>query len=314
MQHPPEVSAIVVTWNSIRWIAACLESLIEDLKTCSYEIMVVDNASSDGTADSVQERFPEVRLIRNTKNVGFAMACNQALLLNRAEYVLFLNPDTKILPGAVRTLVEFMNKQPQAGAVGPILLNPDGSLQLTGNAAPSLRNIFSETFFLDRLFPRSPVWGAHKQSHRDRAGLMEVDWTMGACLMVRRSALEKVGPYDENFFLFFEETDLCLRLKKAGYKIFVIQEAKVIHYGGTGLAHYTAHKIVNYHKSLFYFAQKYFTRRQRWTLRIIILVRTGIRLMVWAILLPYYGKVSVEKLKGYGAVLKVCFYPMKALR
>lgn len=303
MQRQPEVSVIIVTWNAASYIATCLESLMDDLKSIYHEIVLVDNASSDGTAELVQERFPRITLIKNSQNVGFARACNQALLAKPADYVLFLNPDTKVLPGAVGTLIEFMKNHPRTGAVGPTLLNPDGSSQLTGNAAPSLKNLFYEIFFLDRVFPKSRIFGRHKMSYLDRTDSLEVDWTMGACLMMRKSALDKVGAYDENFFLYFEETDLCLRLKKAGYQIYVAPQARVIHFGGGGPAHYTAKKIIEYHKSLSYFSRKYFTPRQTAGLRVLIFLRTVIRLLTWILLFPFFGDVAIEKLKGYKGVL-----------
>jgi len=307
MQHKPEVSVIIVTWNATSFITTCLESLVYDLKVFTYDIILVDNASTDGTADVVHERFPMIRLIRNTQNVGFARACNQALMECGAEYILFLNPDTKTLSGAITTMIEFMRQHPEAGAIGPTLLNSDGSLQMIGKVAPSLKNLFLETFFLERFFPRSTAFEAHKMSYRDQTDSLEVDWTMGACLMMRKSALDKVGAYDENFFLFFEETDLCLRLKQAGYKIFVVPKARVIHFGGGGPAHYTAHKILEYHKSLFYFAKKHFTKWQNKWLKILVLLRTGIRMMVWMALLPFMRTVAIEKLKGYSGVLGLYF-------
>jgi GT2 family glycosyltransferase len=301
-----KLSIVVVSFNTRELLEQCLHSIREQTKT-DYEIIVVDNASTDGTPDLIQQQFPDVRLIRNLQNVGFARACNQALAGNRAEYVLFLNPDTKVLAGTIQTLIGFMNSHPEAGATGPTLLNSDGSLQLAGNTFPNLKNLWIESLFLDRIFPKNPIWGFHKLSYIDRSVPLKVDWTMGSCLLVRREALNKIGGFDEYFFLFFEETDLCLRLRQAGYEIYVVPETKVLHAGGASRPeNYNADKIVNYHKSLFYYFQKHYPVRSVWV-KPVIVVRSAIRIPLWLILYPLYTRTACEKLKGYAEVLRLCF-------
>lgn len=303
----PEITVIIVTWNSIEWITKCLESLRKDLISFSCQIVVVDNASTDQTTDLIQNQFHDVVLLKNPRNSGFAWACNQALSQCRSEYVLFLNPDTAVLPGMTRTLIDFMKAHPQAGAIGPTLLNSDGSLQLSGNTFPSLKNLWFETFFIDRLFPKSPIFGSHKLSHADRSRPFQVDWTMGACLMMRKSALDQVGGFDEHFFLFFEETDLCFRLRNAGYEIYVIPEAKVIHRGGASRPeNYNAHKIIHYHRSLFHYFRKHVPVKPVWV-KLVVFMRSLLRIVLCLLMYPTCRNAVHEKLKGYTKVLRLCF-------
>lgn len=301
-----ELSVIIVSWNSAQWIERCLSSLTAALEGIASEILVVDNASEDATVALTHRHFPQVRLLQNSHNAGFGKACNQALAISRGEFVLFLNPDTQVQPGMAKILLHFMRTHPEAGAVGPTLLNPDGSLQLSGNTFPALSNLWVEALFLDRCFPAHPLFGRHKLSHVDRTVVHEVDWTMGACLCVPHVVLEKIGGFDERFFLFFEDTDLCWRIRSAGYAIFFLPTARVVHFGGGGPEHYTAPKILAYHQSLFVFARKYFRRQQQQWLWLLVWVRTLIRLGGWIGLLPFFRHVALQKVVGYGAVLKLC--------
>jgi GT2 family glycosyltransferase len=306
VEKSPVLSVIIVAWNSAPWIEPCLSSLMVDLQGIAGEVIVVDNASMDTTVDLIHRRFPQVRLLQNPHNAGFGRACNQALAISRGEFVLFLNPDTHIQPGMVQTLLHFLRAHPEAGAVGPTLLNPDGSLQLSGNSFPSLTNLWVEAFFLDRCFPAHPLFGGHKLSHVDRTVVREVDWVMGACLLAPQAVLEKIGGFDERFFLFFEDTDLCWRMRQAGYAVFFLPTARLVHFGGASPEHYTAPKILAYHHSLFLFARKYFRQQQQQWLRLLVWVRTLIRLGGWIGLLPFFRQAALQKIVGYGAVLKMC--------
>ncbi len=302
-----KISVIIVTWNASSWIANCLKSLKSDLSAFSHSIIIVDNASSDQTVSYIKTQFPEAILIENKINAGFAQACNTALLKSHSEYVLFLNPDTEVIPGMTKSLLAFMEKHPEAGAIGPTLLNPDGTLQLSGNTFPNLKNILSESFFLDRLFPNSRFFGSHKMSHIDRSKVLKVDWTMGSCLFVRREALDKAGNFDSNYFLFFEETDLCLRLRNAGYEIYLLPTARLIHFGGASSPElYNAEKIIYYHKSLFYYFRKHMPH-QLIFLKMILFSRSLLRILLWLALYPANAKTATEKLLGYGKTLKLFF-------
>jgi hypothetical protein len=235
----PTLSIIIVNWNTRDLLAQCLESVRRDVQTfkrsnvrtckrASVETFVVDNASTDGSAQMVRERFPWVRLIENEENVGFARANNQAIRQSRGRYVLLLNPDTEVQPGALETLVRFMDDHPQAGAAGVRLLNPDGTLQRSTYLLPTLSREFWRLFHLDALWPYS----CYRINDWDLSLPRQVDIVQGACLAVRREALERIGLLDEEFFIYSEEVDLCYRLLRDGWSIYWVPQAKVVHYEG----------------------------------------------------------------------------------
>jgi hypothetical protein len=191
-------------------------------------MIVVDNASSDGSCEMIRREFPEVRLFSNQSNVGFAKGNNQGLQEARGRFILLLNPDTKLFPSSLRIMVEFLDSHPDVGAVGPLLQNPDGSLQPSCNPAPTLFREIWRLFHLDKLYPLA----SYRQSAWDRHTPRQVDVLQGAYLMVRRAALDDVGELDAAYFMYSEEVDLCYRLRKAGWGLVWVPEAKVVHYGG----------------------------------------------------------------------------------
>ncbi|MQL52257.1 glycosyltransferase [Desulfofundulus thermobenzoicus] len=295
---PPEIDVIIVTYNAARYIEACLESLLARNRRYSYRITVVDNASTDGTPDLITTKFPSVKLRRSVENLGFACANNLAAADSQGEYVVFLNPDTEVKEGALDRLIDFLEAHPDAGAVGPKLLNGDGSPQLTGNTFPSLRNLFFETLFLDRLFPRSRIFGDHKLSWWNRQEASPVDWVMGACLAVRREVGVKLGWFDTRFYMYFEETDLYRRIWDAGYKVYYVPQAEVIHFGGIGPKAYSGQKVLWWHQSLFYYFRKHHPGKLI-LLRPLIFFRSLLRSGLWLLLTVRYGGFAWEKARGY---------------
>jgi len=210
-------------------MASCLTSIkYVELLDNHYEVLVVDNASTDGSVEMARERFPQVRLMANPRNVGFATANNQAIRQSMGRYVLLLNPDTEVRPGAVEALVDFMEKNPLAGAAGARLLNPDGSLQYSCSPRPTLWREFLRLFHLPGVRPD----GYYEMGDWDLSSPHKVDVLLGACLMLRREALVQVGLLDEGFFMYSEEVDLCLRLQQAGWGLYWVPESQVVHYGG----------------------------------------------------------------------------------
>ncbi len=224
----PSVTAVVVSWNVRDPLRECLSALRDEASGCLLEIFVVDNASPDGSAAMVAAEFPEARLIANSDNTGFAAACNQALRGARGQYFALVNPDARVAPGALGKLVRFLSGRPQAGAAGPCLLNPDGSLQPNGGPFPSLWGTFLRVVRVSaiarRWYDRRFRWG---RGDFDRAA--RVQQLSGACLMLRRAALEGVGLLDEQFFLYFEEVDWLLRARQAGWEAWYVPSARVTH-------------------------------------------------------------------------------------
>ena len=223
-----DLSIVIVSWNVEKLLASCLDSIYSSPPRCSFDIWVVDNASTDGTPGMVRERYPQVRLIENQHNMGFAAANNQAIRKCAGSYVLLLNPDTVVCPDALNGLMDHLETHPRAGAAGPRLLNPDGSLQYSCSPAPTL---WTETRRLIH-FPGTRHDGTYEMSTWDPSRIRQVEVLLGACLLLRREALQTVGLLDENFFVYSEEVDLCYRLLKAGWLSYWVPQAEVVHYGG----------------------------------------------------------------------------------
>jgi N-acetylglucosaminyl-diphospho-decaprenol L-rhamnosyltransferase len=214
-----DVSIVVLNFNTCAHLRVCLQALLtEDLGEA--EILVVDNASSDGSADMVAREFPSVRLIRSPRNGGFAYGNNQALRVARGDAMLLLNPDTLPPPGGIPKLLEVLRRHPEAAIVGPKLLRPDGSMHLACRRSfPTPEVAFYRVSGLSRVFPRTPRFGRYNLTFVDPDVPIEVDSVCGACLLIRRSVVERIGLLDERFFMYGEDLDWCLRARQAGWTV-----------------------------------------------------------------------------------------------
>ena len=229
-------SFVIVSWNAREHLLACLESLLSDPVGREGEIIVVDNASSDGSPQAVARCFPQVKLILNKQNLGFAAATNQGLEESSGKYVFLINSDVIVLPGCLEALIGCFEAERRAGLLGPRLLNPDRSLQPSCMIFPSLRSVLCRTFALDKLFPKT-LWSASlflPLSLHDRT--REVDGLSGAFWAVRREALREVGLLDEGFFMYGEDIDWCRRFHRCGWRVIYCAEAEAIHVGGASSA------------------------------------------------------------------------------
>ncbi|MBA2742124.1 MAG: glycosyltransferase family 2 protein [Actinobacteria bacterium] len=220
-----DVAAVVVTYDALPWIEACLESL------GGARVVVVDNGSSDGTVALIRERFPEVELVES-KNRGLAAGWNEGIRRTAGRYVLLLNSDAWLVGDALGRLVTFADRRPEAAVVGPRLLNQDGSLQRSVRGFPTLWRLATEYFFLRKLAPRSAALNGFYAGGFDHDEVREAEFVMGACMLVRRSAIDQVGLLDEDYFLFSEETDWCYRFRKAGWQVLFFPGAECVHVGG----------------------------------------------------------------------------------
>jgi GT2 family glycosyltransferase len=254
-----DISVVIVTWNSEEFIGNCLDSISRTADGVQFEIIVVDNSSSDGTVKIVQESGVQIDLVKNRKNLGYAKANNQGIERSQGRYVLLLNPDTEIQEDSLDSMLKFMDANPRVGALGPKLLNPDGSVQPSCREFPRFSTLIWEFFGLSRLFPKSSIFGRWRMGYFsfDRPG--DVDQPMGSCLMLRRQTLNNVGPFDENFRRFFNDVDLCYRIKNVGWKIYFHPDARVVHHkgGSTGkakrrmiwLSHLAFYRFLKKHKA-----------------------------------------------------------------
>jgi N-acetylglucosaminyl-diphospho-decaprenol L-rhamnosyltransferase len=216
---------VVVTHDALPWIERCLESV------AGTETVVVDNASSDDTVGFVRERFPSVRVIEE-ENRGLAAGWNRGIAETDAEHVLVLNADAWLVDGALSRLLAAIRRHPRAAAVGPRLLNPDGTLQRSVRGFPTLWRLATEYLYLRKLAPRTRALNAFYGAGFDHASEREVEWLMGACFLLRRSAFDEVGPFDERFFLFSEEVEWMRRAADRGWSVVFAPDAECVHVGG----------------------------------------------------------------------------------
>lgn len=224
-----DVSIIVVAWNVRKLLQECLASVFQQTTGITFEVIYVDNASIDGSADMVRTTFPSVRLIQNDRNLGFIKANNQAIRIAQGRYVLLLNSDTLVLDNAVAKIVRFADQHPHAAVVGGRVLNPDGTLQRNCLTFHSLTQIFLGATYLYKLFPRL---ASERMSWWDYNDVRSVDVIVGCFSLVRREAFAKVGLMDEDYFVYCDDRDWCYRFRHAGWQILFTPEPRIIHYGG----------------------------------------------------------------------------------
>ncbi len=228
-RRTPKLTIIIVSYNTRKLIRRCLQSLLAFPPGCEHEVRVVDNASRDGSVAMLHKEFPRVKVLANKHNLGYAAAVNQGIELSQAEYVLVLNPDIVLREGSIDRMVQFMDAHPDAGLAGAKLVNTDGTLQHSCRGFYTPATLVMRRTILGRLFPRHPVIRRHLMLDYDHREARSVDWVIGACMMVRRRAIEDVGGMDERFFLYFEDVDWCFRMSRQGWKVYYVPESEMVH-------------------------------------------------------------------------------------
>jgi GT2 family glycosyltransferase len=268
--HPtPNVhlSVAIVNWNTRNLLLDALASIYAAPPAFPLEVIVVDNASSDDSAEAVAARFPQVRLFANPDNRGYARGNNQAIETACGAYILLLNPDVLLPPGTLERAVAFMEQHSEAGALGARQVHPDGRLQRSVRGFPSPLAVLWELIGFSRLFPRSHTFGAYRMPWFDYAQVAEVDQPMGTFLLIRRAALDQVGLLDENFPIFFNEVDWCLRCKRAGWKIYFSPDVEIVHYGGASTTQVGAAMAWESRRGLLRFYAKHYRAPRFWPIR-----------------------------------------------
>lgn len=262
-----ELSIIVVTYNSRRHIRDCLESIQQNAGDIKHEVIVVDNASQDGTPDIIRNEFPHVRFIANQQNPGYARSNNQGISQSQGRTILMLNPDTVVLPKTLALLLQEMHQSPDMGLLGCRLLNADRSLQQSFGYEVSFWSEAVRKFFFNlwenHRFP--PVGWLMRYLHSKKR---EVDWVKGASMLARRQALLDAKLMDENFFLYLEDADLCQRIRNLGWKVCYTPEAAVIHFGGGSVRSNPERSALEYRRSQLYYFKKHLGESSLKTLKI----------------------------------------------
>lgn len=259
----PELSLIIVSFQVRELLEGCLASLARVPTFSALEIIVVDNASTDGTLPMMREKFPYVQVIRNTENVGFSFANNQGLQIAQGRYWMLLNPDTEIRsgdPDPFSLLVSFMDSHPRAGACGASLFYPDGTRQHSAFRFPTLKQVYMDLFPVHWRLRESGWNGRYPFAKYERGEPFQIDHPLGAALLVRPQAMNQVGLLDRDFFMYAEEVELCMRLKRAGWEIWCVPGARIVHHEGRSTRQFREKMFVELWRARFTLFRKRYSR------------------------------------------------------
>jgi GT2 family glycosyltransferase len=285
-----DVSVCIVNWNTRELLRRCLLSIRQHTVGVNVQVIVVDNASSDGSADMVAQAFPEVHLIASLDNQGFARGSNLAAQAATGSCVLYLNPDTELVTNAILGMWAYLVKYPECGAVGCRLLNSDGSIQSTcASNFPSPRNELTSLLFLDRLFPRSKVFSSRELNYWDHGNSCDVECLSGACLMLPTLLARRLTGFDESLFMYGEDLDLCCRIHKHGLVLHYLAEERIYHHeGAASMKKGQGFAPLRQRAANFYFLQKNFGNWPARGYRVAVMVGTSVRILGAGVLSPLW--------------------------
>lgn len=302
----PHVSVLIVSWNVRDLLLRCLDSLAAGADGLTFEVIVVDNASTDGTVAAVQAAFPDARVIANTENKGFTAANNQALSLAAGDFLFLLNPDTELRPRALAELHRFLLAHADVGIVGPRLRYADGSLQPSRRRFPTLATLFTEATIIQEYLPGLSLFRRFYMADQPDDQPQTVDWIVGAAMFVRRQVYEQIGGLDEGFFMYSEELDWCRRAAGAGWKVAYDPAAEVLHYEGRSSAQVVAARHIRFFTSRVRYTRKYHGPTAATVLRLWLLitfagqwVREGVKWLV-----GHKRALRAQRMAAYGQVLR----------
>jgi len=307
-----DITISIVNYNTKDLLRDCLNSIYKIKGEIKFEVVVVDNASSDESVRLIEGEFPEAKLIKNRQNLGFAKANNQAIKQSKGRYILLCNPDTVIKSNSLDKTVEFMETHRRVGALGCKILNPDKTIQTSNNSFPNLFTVFLHIFQIKKIVPSSRIrerigrrWRLlpgktlreYFRVYWDSDRIREVEWVTGACLLVRRETIEEVGLLDENFFMYYEDADWCYRMREKGWKVFYFPLFEVFHYVGKSAGKFNYKSFIEKYKSMYYYFWKRGGRIALFLLHLIVF--TGLSLRLMGLLMIYLvSRNSRLKLKG----------------
>lgn len=266
-----DLSIIIVNYRTPKLTTEAIRSVYESTTEYTYEIILVDNASHDGCAEQVQLEFPDVKVVVNEINLGFAKANNQGMRLAGGRYILLLNSDTVVQQDTIETMLRFMDEHPSIGAGGCKIILPDGSLdKACKRGFPTPSASFYYAFGFSKLFPRVPRFNQYQLGYLDPDQSYPVDCLVGAFMMVRREAYDQVGGLDEDFFMYGEDIDWCFRIKKAGWEIYYYPETHIIHYKGASSRKKPLKIIYEFHRAMVLFHKKHYKQQYSWIVNMLV--------------------------------------------
>lgn len=276
---PFKLSIIIVSFNSANLLAECLDSILEYPPEQDYRIIVVDNNSSDGSQELVRKKFPEVELIANSSNIGFAAANNRAIKSTESDFILLLNSDCQVYEHSLDELLGFIESENQAGIIGPKIINSDGSIQYSCRKFPSIIDAGLHSILVN-IAPDNPFSRKYKLADISRDKPFEVDWVSGSCMLIRRKALADTGLMDEKYFMYVEDIDICFQMWKNNWIVFYYPYAEILHHIGGSTNTGKAAASVRMQKSIFYFFRKNYTKSWKVLLIPVILIVLGLRIFL----------------------------------
>ena len=300
-----DISVIIVNWNTNELLLDCVGSLYSTTRNASFEIIVVDNASTDGSVDALRKKFPQVQTIVNPANFGFAKANNIGIRKAKGRYICLVNTDVKALDSVLDKMRAFMESHPEIGAIAPKTFGGDMNIQKNCREFPTLRNMLCQEFFLDRLFPTVAAFRGREMNWFDYETVMEIEVLSGCFLMVRSEVVRQVGLLDERFFFYSEDVDWCKRIHDAGWKLVYYPEAEAIHYGGGSSANDAARFNVEFIKANWQYWKKHKSSAAVALFWLIKFTGTLVREVGWNIVglvkptMKPQAKVSAD---GYGKI------------
>lgn len=285
-----DVSVIIVNWNTKRHLLQCVNSLISSQSNCAQEIIVVDNASCDGSVGAIAGKFPEVKLIKNKENLGFSRANNIGIRASTGRYLCLINSDVVVLNGCIEKLMEFMDKNLSLGIAGPRILNPDRTLQISCRHFPSIWNNLCQSLGLNYLFPKSALFSEPFMKYWAHDAERGVDVLSGCFWMVRRKAIDEVGLLDEDFFIYGEDMDWCKRFHEAAWDVVFYPEAEAIHFGGASSSNSPIRFNVEMQKADLQYWRKHHGKSGELIYWMIIFVRQLVRMPVFALMYVFRAR------------------------
>ncbi|MFZ5802070.1 MAG: glycosyltransferase family 2 protein [Candidatus Omnitrophota bacterium] len=279
MNSHPHLSIIIVNYNTPQLTYECIESIYRFPPSCPFEVLVMDNGSDENLQERLNGDFANLRFIEMGANTGFAKANNLAVYNARGRYLVFLNSDTLLGEDCFSPMIEYLETHPKVGAIGPRQMDGRKNFQLSCGKFPTFFSELVRRLWHYRL-SLNDQWIRDFLDQR-HATLCEVDWISGSCMMTRRETLEATGLFDERFFMYFEDIDLCRRIWEAGYEVHFYHQVSLLHYGGKSAQLNLLRVLIEYRKSQIYFARKYYGRTGEWTIRLMLLGKYLVHFVQW---------------------------------